>query len=116
MADKKPSNGFIVDAFEDLLEGIGDVADGSIFDFGEEAPEVSTKEVSKDGNGSGSAGGVSKDESGGVKRDESTGKFKSVAAKLGDAFSAPKEKGKATGLAGKAEGETGSDSESGKDE
>lgn len=116
MADKKPSNGFIADALEDLLEGIGDVADGSIFDFGEEAPEVPTKEVSKDGNGSGSAGSVRKDESGGKQRDESTGQFKSVAAKLSDAFTAPKEKGKATGVAGKAEGEAGTDSESGKDE
>jgi hypothetical protein len=116
MADKKPSKGFIAEALEDLLDGIGDIAEGTIFDFNEDTPEAPTKEVVKDGNGSGSAASVHKDESGGSKRDESTGQFKSAADKLRSAFTAPKEKGKATGVEGTSSGESGDSGTGGKDE
>jgi hypothetical protein len=105
MPENKPPSGkgnFLTEAVEDLLEGIGDVFEGKIFDFGEE-----TKEVKTDGNGSGSGGSVPAVPAGKTKPAGKPKPGKSAAEQLSDTFSTSEETGEATGVATETATESG---------
>lgn len=107
MADpKKPFNlaDFAGEAVAELFDGVGDVLDGSIFDFAE-----STKEkVKEDGDGNGSGSGVPAIQPV-VKPGSKSKPPKSAADKLRDAFTSTEKTGEAAGVEGTPTGETGTD-------